>query len=48
MRVVKVELDCVATAWQEPPEELQVSPEATGSSEEARQCHQSCNPEKRG
>ena len=35
-----MELDCVATAWQEPQRELQVIPEATGSSAEARQCHQ--------
>ena len=40
LQVARVELDCVATAWQEPQGELPVIPEATGSSAEARQCHQ--------
>ena len=35
-----MELDCVATAWQEPQGALPAIPEATGSSAEARQCHQ--------
>ena len=35
-----MELDCVASEWQVPPGELQVIPEATGSSAEAGQCHQ--------
>ena len=43
-----MELDCAAPAWQEPPGELKVSPEATGSSEEARQCHQGHAIPKRG
>ena len=34
-----MELDCVATAWQEPQGALPVILEATGSSAEARQCH---------
>ena len=33
-----MELDFVAPGWQEPPEELKVSPEATGSSEVEREC----------
>ena len=40
MRVAKMGLDFVAQGWQEPPEELKASPEATGSSEGARECHQ--------
>ena len=36
------------TAWQEPQGELQVIPEATGSSAEARQCHQGYAIPKRG
>ena len=43
-----MELDFVAHGWQEPPEELQVIPEATGSSAEARQCHQGHASPKRG
>ena len=40
LRVAKMELDFVAPGWQEPPEELKASPEATGSSEVERECHQ--------
>ena len=43
-----MELDFVVPEWQEPPEELKVSPEATGSSEVARECHQGHAIPKRG
>ena len=44
-----MELDFVAHGWQGPPEELQVIPEATVSSAEARQCHQGhASPKRRG
>ena len=43
-----MERDCVAPEWQEPPGELKVNPEATGSSEKARQCHQGHAIPKRG